>query len=162
MIRPLVLACAGLLASTGGAHACELNEIQKQDMTAGFCRQMVGVAPVAGCTAELLKRQASEQMHEIALARRCGFIAEADKLEKYYTATTPIIAKLYSCADQPIDTADVEKRAKEEVDKKLAALTEACPDDVRRRLAGDLPKAISADEKSYGQARAIAEQLKLN
>lgn len=143
------------------ARACELDVVQKQTMLSAFCRMAVGVMPAKGCTADLMKLQAAEQLHEIALARRCGFMVEADTLEKYYRETTPIVGKLYSCVDQPIDQPDVEKGARQIVDGKLAAAPEGCPDDLRRRLSGDLPKAIDADRKSFNEMRAIAEQLKL-
>jgi hypothetical protein len=64
------------------ANACKLNEIQKADMRAGMCRGVAGVVPKPGCTGLLMKLQVEDQFKEIALARRCGYEAEADKLTR--------------------------------------------------------------------------------
>lgn len=135
--------------------------MQKENMVRAWCRQAIGIVPGPGCTAYLMTSQAAEQLQEIALAKRCGFMMEAGKLAHYYKVTTPIIAKLYSCADKPIDQADVEGRANASVEKELAKLPEGCPDDLRRRLADELPQSIGIVQKSYADARRIAEQLKL-
>ena len=161
MIRRALLAVTALLSASSASHACELDIMQKQNMVSAFCRTEIGILPAKGCTADLMTVQAAEQLNEIALARRCGFMAEADKLEAFFKKTTPIVGKLYSCVDQPIDLTDIQSRAQKKADEKLASAAAGCPDDLRRRLSTDLPKAIETDQKSYDDVRSVAEQLKL-
>src|SRR5215813_11164872 len=89
--------------------ACNINEIQRIDMRNSMCSQGDGFAAVRGCTALLMRSQVADQFEQIALAKRCGFNAEAGKLVSYYNKTTPLVVKLYTCVDDPISQADVEK-----------------------------------------------------
>jgi hypothetical protein len=145
----------------GAANACTLNEIQKADMRVGLCRQQIGVATGFGCTSLIMRAQAADQFQQIALARRCGFNAEADKLEKFYKSTTPFVVSLYECVDTSVNRADVEKQAKQEVDKALSSLAPGCPDDLKAKMSKRLPKLIAIDEKSLHDIEALAKQIDL-
>jgi hypothetical protein len=162
MLRTRFLVALGLWQlAFAPAEACTLDEIQKSTMREGFCRGQIGVISLPGCTARVMALQAGDQFKEIALARRCGFNAQADKLEGFYKATTPIIAKLYECVDQPIDQAQVERSAKDDTEKHMASLPQGCPDDIKSKVAKRLPALISIDEQSLKDARRIAAQLQL-
>jgi hypothetical protein len=143
------------------ANACTLNEIQKPEVRDGFCRQQIGIATLPGCTSLVMTAQVADQFQQIALARRCGFNAEADKLEKFYNSTTPLVADLYECVDEPIDRSTTEQKAKQEVAKNLATLAPGCPDDLKAKMAKRLPKLIAIDEKSLHDIEAIAKQMDL-
>lgn len=144
-----------------GADACTLNEIQKPEMRDGFCRQQVGIATLPGCTSLVMTGQVADQFEQIALARRCGFNAEADKLEKFYKSTTPLVASLYACVDEPINRSAAEEQAKQQVSKNLAKLAPGCPDDLKAKMAKRLPKLIAIDEKSLYDIEALAKQIDL-
>jgi hypothetical protein len=145
-----------------GANACTLNEIQKPAMRDGFCRQQVGIATLPGCTALVMRSQVADQFQQIALARRCGFNAEADKLEKFYKLTTPIVEKLYECVDEPLDRSTIEQQAKEGVDKSLSTLPAGCSEDLKAKMAKRLPKLIAIDEKSLSEVKEVATQIGLS
>ena len=162
MISRMCLLAIGLCPVTFlSTNACTLNEIQKADMRAGICRGAVGVVSRPGCTRLLIKSQVEDQFKEIALARRCGYEAEADKLENFYSQTTPIVVKLYECVDQPIDQAAIERSAKQDTDKNLAGLPQGCSGELKAQLAKRLPKEIAADEKSLADLKLIASQAGL-
>ncbi len=162
MSRMHFILAAGLcLVTFGPAKACTLNEIQKSDMREGLCRQEIGVAPGLGCTSLIIKLQVEEQFKQIALARRCGYQAEADKLDYFYKLTTPFIVKLYECVDGPIERGEIERRAKEDTDKNLSSMPQGCPNDLKTQLAKRLPVLISTDEKSLRDVRQIATQIGL-
>ncbi len=144
-----------------GANACTLNEIQKPEMRDGFCRQQVGIATLPGCTSLVMTAQVADQFQQIALARRCGFNAEADKLEKFYQSTTPLVENLYECVDEPINRPAAEQEAKQRVDKNLAKLAPGCPDDLKAKMAKRLPKLIAIDEKSFHDLGELAKQIDL-
>ncbi len=144
-----------------GAHACNLNEIQKPQMRDGFCRQQIGIATLPGCTSLVMTAQVADQFQQIALARRCGFNAEADKLEKFYQSTTPLVENLYECVDETINRPDVEQQAKQQVDKNLAGLAPGCPDDLKAKMAKRLPKLIAVDEKSFLDLKELAKRIDL-
>ncbi|MBN9247004.1 MAG: hypothetical protein J0I81_06045, partial [Hyphomicrobium sp.] len=143
-----VLALGLFPAFCSGAGACTLNEIQKADMRLGICRQQVGIATGYACTSLVMRSQVADQFEQIQLARRCGFNAEADKLDRFYKATTPFVVNLYGCVDTAIDRADVEKKAQEEVDKSLMKLPAGYPADLKEKMTKLLPKLIEADRKS--------------
>ncbi|MFT3732865.1 MAG: hypothetical protein QM780_15830 [Hyphomicrobium sp.] len=138
-----------------------MNEIQKPETRVGLCRQQPGIATGYGCTSLLMKEQAADQFQQVELARRCGFNAEADKLEKFYKATTPYILSLYQCVDTAVDRADVEQKAKAEVAKNLASLAPGCPAELKEKMAKRLPKLIEIDEKSLSQIKVLAEGINL-
>lgn len=157
-----VLLAVGLLPLVyGGADACTLNEIQKMDMRVGLCSQQVGIATGFACTSLVMRSQIADQFQQIELARRCGFNAEAEKLDKYYKETTPLVAKLYECVDTSIDRATIEKQAKEEVDKTLSTLAPGCPNELKDKMAKRLPKLIAIDQKSLHDIQSIASQIGL-
>jgi len=152
----------GLFPSLGGgAAACTLNEIQKTDMRVGICRQQVGIATGYACTSLVMRSQVADQFEQIQLARRCGFNAEADKLDRFYQATTPFVVKLYGCVDTAIDRADVEKKAQEEVDKSLTKLPAGCSADLKEKMAKRLPKLIETDQRSLHDIQALSTQIGL-
>ncbi|RUP00041.1 hypothetical protein [Hyphomicrobium sp.] len=138
-----------------------MNEIEKSNARIGMCRQLPGIASGFGCTSLLMQSQVADQFQQIELARRCGFNAEADKLEKFYKQTTPLVASLYECVDTSVDRADVEKKAKEEVVKALAAIPAGCSADLKAKMEARLPKLLAIDEKSLAQMKAIADQINL-
>lgn len=156
-----VLALGLFPAFCSGAGACTLNEIQKADMRLGICRQQVGIATGYACTSLVMRSQVADQFEQIQLARRCGFNAEADKLDRFYKATTPFVVNLYGCVDTAIDRADVEKKAQEEVDKSLMKLPAGCPADLKEKMTKRLPKLIEADRKSLHDIQALANQIGL-
>ena len=163
MSRTHFMLAAGLcLVVFAPAHACTLNEIQKSEMRSGFCGQEIGVAPGLGCTTLIMRSQVADQFKQIALARRCGYQAEADKLDYYYKLTTPFIVKLYECVDLPIERGEIERKAKEDTDKNLSSLPEGCPDNLKSQLAKNLPGLISTDEKSLRAVKGIASQIGLD
>lgn len=149
-----------LIASQADAE-CTMNEIEKPNTRIGLCRQQPGIATGFGCTSLLMKEQVADQFQQIELARRCGFKAEADKLEKYYKATTPFVVSLYECVDTSVDRADVEKQARAEVAKNLLSLPADCSAELKDKMAKRLPKLIEIDEKSLAQVRALAEKINL-
>jgi hypothetical protein len=157
MSRTLNAAFALWLAMFSAATACKLDFVQKTGLRTGFCTQ--GSAP--GCTSDLMKLQVEEQFKQIALARRCGFESEAKKLEDFYNSTTPLVVKLYECVDQPIDRKEIEKAAKDETDKNLAAMAAGCPADLKSKLTKRLPKLISIDEQSLRQVKQISTGIGL-
>ena len=144
------------------AKACTLNEIQKSEMRDGFCGQQIGVAPGLGCTGLIMRSQVADQFKQIALAKRCGYQAEADKLDYYYKLTTPFVVKLYECVDLPMDRAEIERKAKEDTEKNLSSLPQGCPDKLKSDLAKSLPGLISTDDKSFRAIRQIATQIGLS
>jgi len=156
-----VLALGLFPSLCSGAAACTLNEIQKTDMRVGMCGQQIGVATGYACTSLLMRAQVADQFEQIQLARRCGFNAEADKLDSFYKATTPFIVKLYECVDTAIDRADVEKKAQVEVDKSLAKLPAGCPADLKEKMAKRLPNLIQSDQKSLHEIQTLATQIGL-
>lgn len=156
-----VLALGLLPSLCSGAEACTLNEIQKVDMRVGICRQQVGIATGYACTSLVMRSQVADQFEQIQLARRCGFNAEADKLDRFYKATTPFVVKLYACVDTAIDRADVEKKAEEEVGKSLTKLPPGCPADLKEKMAKRLPKLIESDQRSLHDIQALATQIGL-
>jgi hypothetical protein len=156
-----VLFALGAVSFHGGAEACTLNEIQKADMRLGLCRQQIGIATGYACTTLLMRSQVADQFQQIDLARRCGFNAEAEKLEKYYNETTPLVAKLYECVDTSIDRATIEKQAKEEVGKALSKLAPGCSSELNEKMAKRLPTLIAVDQKSLRDIQSIASQIGL-
>ncbi len=156
-----ILAAGVFQVISTGANACTLNEIQKPEMRDGFCRQQVGIATLPGCTSLAMAGQVADQFQQIALARRCGFNAEADRLEKFYQSTTPLVENLYECVDEKINRPDIEQKAKQQVDKNLAILAPGCPDDLKAKMAKRLPKLIAIDEKSFHDLEALAKQIDL-
>lgn len=158
----IAILAGGLALMSSQANAeCTMNEIDKANTRLGICRQQPGIATGFGCTSLLMKEQVADQFQQIELARRCGFKAEADKLEKYYGLTTPLIVSLYECVDTSVDRADVESKAKQEVSKALASLPAGCSPELKEKIAKRLPKLIAIDEKSLAQVRALAEQFAL-
>lgn len=163
MSRMHFILAAGLcLVTFVPAKACTLNEIQKSDMREALCRQEIGVAPGLGCTALIMRAQIADQFKQIALARRCGYQAEADKLENFYKLTTPFVIKLYQCVDLPIERGEIERKAKEDTEKNLSSLPQGCPDKLKSDLAKNLPGLISTDDKSFRAIRQIATQIGLS
>ncbi|HET6388995.1 hypothetical protein [Hyphomicrobium sp.] len=161
-LRVSAFLALGMFASlSGGAAACTLNEIQKADMRRGLCRQQVGIATGYACTSLLMQAQVADQFEQIELARRCGFNAEADKLDRFYQATTPYVAKLYSCIDTAIDRAAVETKAKEQVAQSLAKQPAGCPADVKEKMAKRLPNLIESVQRSYRDIQSLAGQIEL-
>ncbi|MBS0238765.1 MAG: hypothetical protein JSR89_10110 [Proteobacteria bacterium] len=156
-----VLALGVFPSLCSGAVACTLNEIQKTDMRVGICRQQVGIATGYACTSLVMRSQVADQFEQIQLARRCGFNAEADKLDRFYKTTTPFVVKLYGCVDAAIDRADVEKKAQVEVDKSLTKLPAGCSADLKEKMAKRLPKLIETDQKSLHDIQALATQIGL-
>jgi hypothetical protein len=140
------------------ASACTVGFEQATTMRAGFC----GVDAAPGCTAGLMTSQVADQFKEIALARRCGYQAEADQLLQYYHQTTPLVIKLYECVDKPMDNKAVEQSAQEQVNKALGSMPEGCPDELKSKLAGRLPKLIAVDKQSLDQVQKISTQLGLD
>jgi hypothetical protein len=138
-----------------------MNEIEKPNTRIGLCRQQVGIASGFGCTSLLMKEQVADQFQQIELARRCGFNAEADKLEKFYKATTPYVVSLYECVDTSVDRLDVETKAKDEVTKNLSKLPAGCPADLKGKMEKRLPKLIEIDEKSLAQMKELAAKINL-
>jgi len=162
MTRMHFILAAGLCHVTFvPAKACTLNEIQKSEMRDGFCRQEIGVAPGLGCTALVMRSQVADQFKQIALARRCGYQAEADKLENFYKLTTPFVIKLYECVDLPIERGEIERKAKEDTDKNMSSLPQGCPDNLKSQLAKNLPGLISTDQTSLRDIKKIATQIGL-
>lgn len=160
--RLITILAGGLALMTSQASAeCTMNEIDKANTRLGVCRQQPGIATGFGCTSLLMKEQVADQFQQIELARRCGFNAEADKLENYYKLTTPLVVSLYECIDTSVDRADVEAKAKEEAAKTLASLSAGCSPELKEKIAKRLPKLIAIDEKSLSQVRALAEQFAL-
>jgi hypothetical protein len=160
--RLTFILAAGLTFFAGAADAqCTMNEIEKSNTRIGMCRQQVGIASGFGCTSLLMKAQVADQLQQIELARRCGFNAEATKLQKFYDQTTPLIVSLYECVDTAVDRAEVETKAKEEVQKALAALPAGCSAELKAKMEARLPKLLAIDEKSLAQVKEIAEQIGL-
>ncbi|MBS0249435.1 MAG: hypothetical protein JSR78_00030 [Proteobacteria bacterium] len=156
------LLAVGLAVAASNANAeCTMNEIEKPNTRIGVCRQQPGIASGYGCTSLLMKEQVADQFQQIALARRCGFNAEADKLEKFYGQTTPYVISLYECIDTSVDRADVETKAKAEVDKNLAKLPAGCPADLKEKMSKRLPKLIEIDERSLAEMKALAAKINL-
>jgi hypothetical protein len=141
------------------AAVCNVNEIQRVEMRNNICSGADALAAVRGCTAVLMRGQVADQFEQIALAKRCGFDAEAGTLQSYYTKTTPLVVQLYTCVDDPITQSDIEKQAQGEVDKKLAAMTPGCPEDLKTKMHKRLPTLISADQKSLQDVKRIVDQL---
>ncbi len=161
-LRLTFILAAGLSFFAAKASAeCTMNEIEKSNTRIGMCRQQVGIASGYGCTSLLMKAQVADQFQQIELARRCGFNAEADKLEKFYKQTTPLIVSLYECVDTAVNRADIEKEAKEEVEKVLSALPAGCSADLKSKMEARLPKLLALDEKSLAQVKEIAGQIGL-
>ena len=162
MSRMHFILAAGLcLVTFVPAKACTLNEIQKSDMREALCRQEIGVAPGLGCTALIMRAQIADQFKQIALARRCGYQAEADKLENFYKLTTPFVIKLYQCVDLPIERGEIERKAKEDTDKNMSSLPQGCPDNLKSQLVKNLPGLISTDQTSLRDIKKIATQIGL-
>jgi hypothetical protein len=156
------LLAVGLTVAASEANAeCTMNEIEKPNTRIGVCRQQPGIATGFGCTSLLMKEQVADQFQQIALARRCGFNAEADKLEKFYSQTTPYVISLYECVDTTVDRVDVETKAKAEVDKTLASLPAGCPADLKDKMSKRLPKLIEIDEQALAQMQALATKINL-
>ncbi len=147
----------GLMAFSP-ANACTLGFEQATTMRAGFC----GVDTAPGCTAGVMTSQVADQFKEIALAKRCGYQAEADQLLQFYQKTTPLVIKLYECVDKPMDNKAVEQSAQQQVDKALGAMPEGCPDDLKAKLAQRLPKLIAVDKQSLEQIQKISAQIGLD
>ena len=161
-LRVAAFLALGIFGSlSGGAAACTLNEIQKADMRRGICRQHVGIATGYACTSLVMREQVAEQFEQMELARRCGFTAEADKLDRFYKAMTPYIVNLYGCIDTAIDRAAVEKKAGEQVAQSLAKLPPGCPADLKEKMAKRLPKLIETDQRSYRDIQSLAAQIEL-
>jgi hypothetical protein len=160
LISILLAIGISVIGSTANAE-CTLNEIDKPNTRIGLCRQQPGIASGFGCTSLLMKEQVADQYQQMALARRCGFTAEAEKLEKFYEQTTPYVASLYECIDTSIDRADVETKAKAEVEKNLASLAPGCPAELKEKMAKRLPKLIEIDEKSLSRMKELAAQINL-
>jgi hypothetical protein len=160
--RLISVLAGGLSLIVSHANAqCTMNEIEKPNTRIGLCRQQPGIATGYGCTSLLMQEQVADQFQQIELARRCGFKAEADKLDKYYQQTTPFIVSLYECIDTSVDRADVEKQARGEVTKKLSSLPEGCSADLKDKMAKRLPKLIEIDEKSLAEVKALAAKINL-
>jgi hypothetical protein len=157
----LLLSAGSYLLGAGIAEACTMNEIQKPATRIGLCRQQPGIASGFGCTSLLMESQVADQFQQIALARRCGFNAEADTLQKFYDQTTPYVLSLYECVDTSVDRRDVEAKAKKEVEKNLSALPAGCSADLKDKMSKRLPKLISIDEKSLAQVKALADEIQL-
>jgi hypothetical protein len=152
----------GLSVLAGNANAqCSMNEIEKSNTRLGICRQQIGIASGYGCTSLLMRAQVADQFQQIELARRCGFNAEADKLEKFYQQTTPLIVSFYECVDTSVDRVKIEQEAKEEVAKALAVLPAGCSADLKAKMEARLPKVLALDEKSWEQVNRIAGQIGL-
>lgn len=160
LISFLMAMGVALAASNAGAE-CTMNEIEKPNTRIGVCRQQPGIATGFGCTSLLMKEQVADQFQQIALARRCGFKDQADKLEKYYNQTTPYVISLYECVDTTVNRADVETQAKAEVDKKLGSLPAGCPADLKDKMAKRLPKLIEIDEQALAQMKVLATKINL-
>jgi hypothetical protein len=141
------------------ATACAVNEIQRIDLRNNLCSQGDGLAAVRGCTALLMRSQVADQFEQMALAKRCGFNAEAEKLDSFYKKTTPLVIQLYECVDDNVPRAEIEKQAQDEVDKKLAAMPAGCPDDLKAKMKKRLPTLISVDKKSLEDVTLIGKQL---
>ena len=157
-----ILLATGLTAIASSAFAeCTMNEIEKPNTRIGVCRQLPGIASGYGCTGLLMREQVADQFQQIALARRCGFNAEADKLQKFYQATTPYVASLYECIDTKVDRGDIEQKATAEVEKNLAKLPAGCSADLKEKMAKRLPKLLEIDEKSYKEIRELAKNINL-
>jgi hypothetical protein len=157
-----ILLAVGIFAMGSSANAeCTMNEIEKPNTRIGVCRQQPGIATGFGCTSLLMKEQVADQLQQIALARRCGFNEEADKLEKFYKLTTPYVVSLYECVDTDIDRVDVETKAKAEVDKNLAGLPAGCSAELKDKMAKRLPKLIEIDEKSLAEMKSLATKINL-
>jgi hypothetical protein len=157
----LLLSAGSYLLGAGIAEACTMNEIQKPATRIGLCRQQPGIASGFGCTSLLMEGQVADQFQQIALARRCGFNAEADTLQKFYDQTTPYVVSLYECVDTSVDRPDVEAKAKKEVEKNLSALPAGCSADLKDKISKRLPKLIAIDEKSLAQVKALADEIQL-
>ncbi len=161
-LRVTAFLALGVFSSlSGGAAACTLNEIQKADMRRGICRQHVGIASGYACTSLVMREQVAEQFEQIELARRCGFTAEADKLDRFYKATTPYIVNLYGCIDTAIDRAAVEKKAEEQVAQSLAKLPAGCPAELKETMSKRLPGLIESNQRSYRDVQSLATQIEL-
>lgn len=161
-VRAISILSAGLSLIASHANAeCTMNEIEKPNTRVGLCRQQIGIATGYGCTSLLMQAQVADQFQQIELARRCGFKAEADKLEKYYQQTTPFVVSLYECIDTSVDRTDVETKAKSDVAKKLSSLPAGCPADLKEKMAKRLPKLIEIDEKSLEEIKALAAKINL-
>jgi hypothetical protein len=157
-----VLLVAGFCVVASDANAeCTMNEIEKPNTRIGLCRQQPGIASGFGCTSLLMKEQVADQFQQIALARRCGFKTEADKLEKFYKQTTPYVVSLYECIDTSVDRTDVETKAKAEVEKNLASLPAGCSEELKDKMAKRLPKLLEIDEKSLAQMKELATKINL-
>lgn len=156
-----ILSAALSLLALNPAEACNLNEIQKPSTRIGICRQAVGIATGFGCTSLLMETQVADQFQQIALARRCGFNAEAQKLETYYKQTTPFVVSLYECVDTSVDRADIEAKAKLEVEKSLAKLPAGCSPELKEKMEKRLPKLIAIDAKSLTDVQTLAKQIEL-
>jgi hypothetical protein len=156
------LLAAGLTTAASSAYAeCTMNEIEKPNTRIGVCRQLPGIASGFGCTSLLMKEQIADQFQQIELARRCGFNAEADKLQKFYKQTTPYVVSLYECIDTTVDRADIESKAKVEVEKNLAKLAPGCPAELKEKMAKRLPKLLEIDEKSLADIKDLATKITL-
>jgi len=156
-----ILAAGFSVIATSAYAECTMNEIEKPNTRIGLCRQQPGIASGFGCTSLLMKEQAADQFQQIALARRCGFNAEADKLEKFYKQTTPYIVSLYECIDTAVDRVDVETKATAEVEKNLASLPAGCSAQLKEKMAKRLPKLVEIDEKSLEEMKRLATQINL-
>ena len=161
LIAISLLAAGASFAASDANAECTMNEIQKSDTRVGACRGVPGIATGYGCTSLLMKQQVADQFQQIELARRCGFNAEADKLEKFYKQTTPLVISLYECIDTSVDRTDVEKQAKDEVTKSLSTLPPGCSAELKEKMAKRLPKLLVIDEKSYSEMKALAENFSL-
>jgi hypothetical protein len=162
LISILLAVGLAIIGSNASANAeCTMNEIEKPNTRIGVCRQQPGIASGFGCTSLLMKEQVADQFQQVALARRCGFNAEADKLEKFYKQTTPYVLSLYECIDTAIDRRDIETKAKAEVEKTLASLAPGCPAELKDKMAKRLPKLIEIDEKSLARMKQLATQINL-
>ncbi len=161
-VRLISILASGLSLIASNAEAtCTMNEIEKPNTRIGVCRQLPGIASGFGCTSLLMKEQVADQFQQIELARRCGFNAEAIKLEKFYKETTPYVVSLYECIDTSVDLGDVENQAKAEVAKKLISLAPGCPADLKDKMAKRLPKLIEIDEKSLADMKDLAVKINL-
>jgi hypothetical protein len=158
----LLLAIGLCHLTFANANACKLGLVQKSDLRHGFCVQEMQVEATPGCTSVTMLAQVQDQFKQIALARRCGFNAEADKLQGYYKSTTPFVLDLYQCVDQPIDMGKIEKLAREKIDKHMSTLAAGCPKDLKGQLAKRLPELIKIDEKSLNDVKKLSEQLGLS
>jgi hypothetical protein len=161
-VRLISILAGGMsLVATSASAECIMNEIAKANTRLGICRQQIGIATGYGCTTLLMRAQVADQFKQIELARRCGFKAEADKLERFYKQTTPLVVSLYECVDTSVDRADVEKQANQEVEKSLSSLAPGCPADLKKKMGEKLPKLIAIDEKSLAEMQVLAEHFRL-